>query len=83
MHRMRLRIKGYLSLYRVFIVVCVRRSSIFVTKDPIITYFIMCYMSAERNKLRRVFSTAIDLVKAEVDGMALFNFANECGRESQ
>ena len=24
----------------------------------------MCYMCAERNKLRRVFSTAIDLVKA-------------------
>ena len=31
-----------------------------------LTYFIMCYMCAERNKikLRRVFSTAIDLVKA-------------------
>ena len=46
------------SLYRVFIVVCVRRISTFVTKDNYIFYH------AERNKLRRVFSMVIDLVKA-------------------
>ena len=42
-----------------FIVVCVRRSSTFVTKDSYIFY-----MCAEHNKLWCVFSTAIYLVKA-------------------
>ena len=32
----------------------------------------MCYMCAERNKLRRVFSTAIDLVKARTGGGGWF-----------
>ena len=52
-----------------FIVVCVRRSSTFVTKDHSIFYHV--FMCAERNKLWRVFSTAIDLVKAKLEEVYL------------